>query len=287
MAKFTAKAGEQDLRADVFIASKYPQFSRSALGQLFDKQMITIASKPIKASHKIQPDDKVEVDETYFNTEPPEVDLPIIFEDDAVIVIDKPAGLLTHSKGALNLEATVASFVSNKITDKALSGNRAGIVHRLDRGTSGVIIAAKTKAAQDWLQKQFAKRNAKKTYLAVVHGTPKPAEAIINAPIARNPAKPQLFRVDKTGKNAITQYKVLKTKGKYSQVVLKPLTGRTHQLRVHLSYIGHPIVGDSFYGKDSGQTILHAKSLELTLPNGERRKFISETPGIFSEIFNE
>lgn len=286
MHKFIVRAGEQDLRADVFVASKYPQFSRSALGQLFDQQMITIADKPIKASHKVHPGDSVVVDETHLNNQPPDIDLPILYEDDDVLVIDKLAGLLTHSKGALNQEASIASFIVNKITDGALTGNRAGIVHRLDRGTSGVIITAKTKTAQDWLQKQFSKRNAKKTYLAVVHGTPKPAEAIIDAPIGRNPAKPQTFRVDKTGRNAITQYSVIKTKGRYSLLQLKPLTGRTHQLRVHLNYIDHPIIGDNIYGKDSGRLMLHAKSLELTLPSGERRKFISKTPELFSEVFN-
>lgn len=291
MAKFTVGAGEGGTRADVFIATQYPQFSRSAMTQLFNKGMVTLGSKVVKASYKVQEGDELLVDETYLSATPPLVELPIIYEDKDVIVINKPEGMLTHAKGALNLEASVASFISNRLADSELSGNRAGIVHRLDRGTSGVIITAKTKSAQSWLQKQFSKRNAKKTYLAIVHGAPEPSEAIIDAPIMRDPAHPQTFRVGKQGKNALTQYKILKTGKKgghsFSLVELKPMTGRTHQLRVHMAYIKHPIVGDDVYGPGSGQLMLHAQSLELTLPSSERHKFTIPTPLRIKKFFDE
>lgn len=288
MAEFRVQAGEHDRRADVFVASMYPQFTRSALGQIFDKRMVLIAGKPIKASYKVQAGDRVEIDETYLAQKPATIELPVLYEDSDVLVINKPAGLLTHSKGALNLEASVASFIADKISDKTLAGNRAGIVHRLDRDTSGVIITAKTKAAQDWLQAQFSNRKAKKTYLAIVHGAPNPVEALIDAPIARNPRRPQTFYINPAGKPAQTEYKVIKTfktKGHvYSLVELKPLTGRTHQLRVHLAYINHPIVGDRIYGQDDGQLYLHAAQLELTLPSKARKVFKSKPPAYFKEF---
>ncbi len=281
MRKFKAGKSAVGKRADVFVAGHYPAFSRSSLEALFDNQQISLNDQPIKPSQKVKKGDVVMVDETLFKKQPPEVKLPIIYEDSNVIVIDKPAGILTHSKGALNLESSVASFIKPKLNPK-LTGNRAGIVHRLDRGTSGVIIAAKNRATLSFLQKQFSKRNTKKKYLAIVEGVPEPEEAIIKVPILRNPAKPQTFIAARLGKSAETTYKVLKifTKGnnRYSLLELTPKTGRTHQLRVHLKYIGHPIVGDGVYGKGGDEMMLHAKSLELTLPGGERRVFVSPIP---------
>lgn len=276
MQEFYVEPADAGVRADIFVASRYPKFTRSSLEALFDQELIQINGAVAKPSQKTKPGDKVEVDETLLNLVPPAIDLPVIYEDDNVIVINKPAGVLTHSKGALNLEGTVASFIADKVSSD-LSGNRAGIVHRLDRATSGVIIAAKNVATQSKLQKQFSQRLAKKTYLAVVEGTLEPAEAVIDVPIERNPKRPQTFRAGASGKPAQTAYKVLKTFGqgihKYTLLELKPTTGRTHQLRVHLAYIGHPIVGDYIYGHEAEQMLLQAKSLEITLPGGHRQVF--------------
>jgi 23S rRNA pseudouridine1911/1915/1917 synthase len=235
--------------------------------------------------------EKLVVDESYLKQEVPDVELPVIYQDDDVMVIDKPEGLLTHSKGTLNLEPTVASFLNHAIRDPQLTGNRAGIVHRLDRGTSGVMIGAKTRKAMSQLQKQFAKRKAKKEYLAVVEGQIEPAEAIIDAPIMRNPLKPQTFKVGALGKKAITEYHTLKTiekdGKKYSLIELRPQTGRTHQIRVHLAYVGHPVVGDHVYGHSDGQLMLHSKSLEITLPGGQRKKFEAPAPERFKQFLDE
>jgi 23S rRNA pseudouridine1911/1915/1917 synthase len=218
------------------------------------------------------------------------MDLPVIYEDDDVVVINKPAGILTHAKGCINTEATVATFLSSKITDKDLTGNRAGIVHRLDRVTSGVIIGAKNSKAQAWLQKQFSQRKTKKNYLAIVEGEPKELEVVIDVPIERNPSRPQTFRAGQGGKSAQTRYKVIKTvvKGNksYSLLELTPVTGRTHQIRVHLKYIGHPIVGDWVYGHESDNMFLHAKSLEVTLPDKSRQIFSAPTPPAFKEFIS-
>lgn len=288
MRKFIIEPADAGGRTDKFVAGKYPQFSRSALERLFDFGHITIAGEPAKPAHKLKIGEVIEVNEKNLASESPDIDLPVIYEDDDVVVIDKPAGVLTHSKGALNLEASVASFISNRLHDKSLTGNRAGIVHRLDRDTSGVIITAKSAKAMDALQKQFAKRKAAKTYLAIVEGQPEPAKAIIDAPIMRNPAKPQTFRVGALGRKAQTEYETLGSfevgGRKYSLLKLMPKTGRTHQLRVHMAYIHHPIAGDRVYGRNGMPLMLHASSLELTLPNGKRQKFIAPTPKRIKEF---
>jgi 23S rRNA pseudouridine1911/1915/1917 synthase len=214
----------------------------------------------------------------------PDIDLPILYEDSDCVVINKPAGVLTHVQGEFSPEATVASFLKNR--GKDITGERAGIVHRLDRPTSGVIIGAKTLHALQWLQQQFARRDAKKTYIAVVQGHLKEPEAIIDMPIQRNPKAPATHRVGANGKSALTRYKVLQETEKYSLVELKPETGRTHQLRVHLSHIGHPIIGDPLYGKGKygDRLYLHAASLEITLPDGETHTFTAPLPPEFKEI---
>jgi 23S rRNA pseudouridine1911/1915/1917 synthase len=222
---------------------------------------------------------------------PEEIDLPILYQDKNVIVIDKPAGVLTHSKGSMSTEGTVASFISPLINSYELLGNRAGIVHRLDRATSGVIITAKNAETMKYLQKQFSQRKTKKTYFAIVEGWPEPESALIDAPIERNPKKPQSFRVGSSGKTAQTEYKTIKkiekNGQKYALLELKPVTGRTHQLRVHLTYTKHPIVGDSVYAKAGDKMYLHAYSLEITLPGGERKVFEATLPKIFKEFLEK
>lgn len=276
------------MRADIFVASKYPAFTRSSLELLFDRNLVEINSKPEKPSYRLKAGDKVVVDGRLLSAKPPKISLPVIYEDDDVIVIDKPEGMLTHSKGALNLEATVATFILPKINDETLSGNRAGIVHRLDRGTSGVMIGAKNTRALSKLQKQFSQRKTKKVYNAIVEGVPEQTQALIDAPIERNPKRPQTFRVGANGRSATTEYRVIRTitkKGRdYSLLELKPATGRTHQIRVHLAYIGHPVAGDHVYGQEAEHLYLHAASLEVTLPSSERKVFTAPPPKYFNEF---
>jgi 23S rRNA pseudouridine1911/1915/1917 synthase len=290
MKEFTVDKDSAGRRADVFIAGKYPEFTRSSLQSLFEHDKIKIDGEEAKAGEKLHGGEKFEVDDTFLTATPEPIDIPVLFEDKDVVVMNKPAGVLTHSKGALNLESTVASFLFPKLNDKKLSGNRAGIVHRLDRGTSGLIIGAKTEKALKYLQKEFSSRRVKKIYLAIVEGKPKLDEAIIDAPIARNLKNPQTFKVDKNGKPAQTQYKVIKNfshkNRSYSLLDLLPVTGRTHQLRIHLTYIGHPIVGDHVYGHGQfGDSMyLHAKKLELSLPSGKVGTFAAPVPKIFKEF---
>ncbi|HVX58761.1 MAG TPA: RluA family pseudouridine synthase [Candidatus Saccharimonadales bacterium] len=285
--EYVVEQNNEGVRLDVYVAKQYPRFTRSALEALFEQKLVFLNQKAAKPSQKVKAGDKIDIDESLLRLDPPKIDLPIIYEDKNVAVIDKPAGILTHSKGALNLEGTVASFIGPKL--KELEGNRAGIVHRLDRATSGVIITAKNPEALSKLQKQFSKRKAKKTYLAIVEGALEPPEAIIDAPVMRNLARPQTFKVSAAGKPALTTYETIKTFRRgaktYSLLKLTPQTGRTHQLRVHLAYIGHPIVGDPIYGQESeGGLMLHAASLEITLPGSERRVFEAKIPARIREF---
>ena len=276
------------MRADFFVAGKYPQFARSALKTLFERQNVHINEKIAKPGYKLRYGDKISVDSGVLLARPKVIDLPVVYEDEAVVVINKPTGILTHSKGSLNLEPTVASFIESKLKNRKMIGSRAGIVHRLDRNTSGLIIGAKTSTALKFLQRRFSTRRVKKTYLAIVEGRPDPEAAVIDAPIGRNLRRPQTFRVTPTGRPAQTEYRVLHTFSKGGQVFsileLKPVTGRTHQLRIHLAYIGHPIVGDAVYGHGGAAMLLHAEKLDLTLPNGDHRIFSVPPPDSFKDF---
>jgi len=276
------------VRIDAYITSCIPEITRSIVHKLFDDKKVKVDGQLVKPSYKPKLGDKISVDFDFSNQSPPDITPTVLYEDEDCIVIDKPAGLLTHSKGVFNPEATVASFV-HKIAPN-MTGERSGIVHRLDRATSGVIICAKSKSALVWLQKQFSLRKVKKTYIAIVYSNLNPKEAILDLPIERNPKQPQTFRVGHNGKNAITSYKVIKSNSTYDEVKLKPSTGRTHQLRVHMQYLKHPIVGDPLYSHDKGRNsrmMLHAESLEITLPNRVRKVFVSKLPGDFDKLMNE
>ncbi len=266
-------------RIDSYLARVEPDYSRSFWQKQTESGAVQINGAKVKPSHKVQPGDVI----TANLPEVPDFSgqsLPVIYEDADVVVINKPAGMLTHAKGVVSEEFTVAEFVRPLTTD-GTDTNRPGIVHRLDRGTSGVIATARTPEAKRWLQKQFAARKVKKTYIALVVGRPKQPAAVVQLPIERNPKKPQTFRVGASGKPAETAYETLHEYKGYTLLKLMPHTGRTHQLRVHLKYLGCPIVGDELYGKAApglGRIFLHAASLELTLPTRERKVFEATTP---------
>lgn len=248
--------------------------------------------KHVKAGHvtvdgKVQTSPKFTVDDTSDITvdlpEAPDHDdqkLPIIYIDDDVIVVDKPQGILTHTKNQLDHEFTVADFF-RRYTTHDTDGDRPGIVHRLDRDTSGIIIGARHQSAYEHLKSQFADRIAKKTYTAVVQGAPNQNDLHIDLPIARNTTKPGSFTVKRDGKSAQTDVTMLKRGEQYSMLQLRPRTGRTHQLRVHLASLNLPILGDRLYGKSAERLYLHATELKIELPSGEMKTFKSDVPGEF------
>ncbi len=285
------------------VIAMYPDLTRSAAYNLINAGKVTVNGDVTKkAGFKLRVGDDVIAN--YDHEEMlaiPSIELKIIYEDDDCVVIEKPIGVLSHSKGAFNPEGTVASWLGEHLVElgkesvfdldaEVETGGRhnprAGIVHRLDRATSGVMICAKTPDALAWLQKQFSQRKTKKTYMAITEGHLKPAEAIIDMPIERHPKQPQTFRVGINGKSAITGYKVLETAHTCELVELSPTTGRTHQLRVHMKQVGHGIVGDPLYGEKGNKAprlFLHAHKLEVTLPSKERKVFTSSVPDSFKK----
>lgn len=284
---YLAKLQKTTKRLDTYLYEHYKEISRSRWQKYIKDSRVSINGKTITTpSYEI--DDKAIIDiklpeEKKFEKEK----LDILYLDDNVIVINKPAGILTHAKGADSDEFTVADFFKRYST-YALDTNRAGIVHRLDRDTSGVIIGARNNETANLLKKQFAKRLTKKNYIAITTSIPKLEKARIDLPIARNPKKPATFKVSSNGKVAITDYKVLKTNKNYALIELMPKTGRTHQLRVHLNYINCPILGDKVYGaKKADRMYLHAEKLEITIPNKGRMTFEAKLPKEFKDIFEK
>lgn len=273
------------VRLDVELSSRYPELSRATIQKYIKAGYVLVDGQEQKKPSK----DVSSVDEIALSL-PPKQDysghsFPIIYIDDNVIVIYKPEGVLTHSKGVMSDEFTVADFF-RRYTTFGLHTTRPGIVHRLDRDTSGVIIGARTDEAAALLKKQFAQRTVKKTYAAVVQGVPEHETAMIDLPIGRHPSSPSTFRVDPNGKPALTRLHLEKTNGKYSLVTLSPKTGRTHQLRVHMNYIHCPIVGDKVYGSTKGvaRMYLHAYGLEITIPHSKRQTFSAPIPKSFEEM---
>ena len=272
-------------RLDVHLSTAFdPSISRS-LWQKYIKAGYVSVNQCVVTAPKFEVDETDEIAVKLPEQEQASAELPILYEDDDVMVVNKPSGLLTHAKGGLSTEPTVAEIIRPK-TSFASDTDRPGIVHRLDRDTSGILIIAKNPDAAAHLQKQFAQRTTKKTYLAVTDGVPKLSAAKIDLPIGRSPAAPSTFRVDPNGKPAQTTYRVLTATDNQALIELKPTTGRTHQLRVHMAHLNTPILGDRVYGKpNASRLMLHAHKLEITLPSGERKTFEAAIPSVFTELF--
>lgn len=277
-----SNSSENPMRADVLLANANPQYSRASLAKLFDMNLVTKDDKLVKPGDKIKPGAFFDANVEPLEKPADDIELPIIYEDDNVLVINKPAGVISHARGRYWDEPSVASFIRNKT--QGLDGERAGIVHRLDRATSGVMICAKNARALAYLQKQFSKRTVNKQYIALVRGRVEPKDGLIDIPIARNPSDPKTFRVDRLGKTAQTEYYTQKVTDNSTLLKLKPLTGRTHQLRIHLQYIKHPIIGDTVYGGEKADRLmLHAGYLEITIPGGVRKIFTAPLPPEFNK----
>ena len=262
----------EKVRLDILMTEIYKSYNRSSLQKFIELGFVTVdgelAKKPNqKFVRGVKIDLQVPEEQKNADLIP-----KVVYEDENVLVVDKPAGLLSMAKGEYCPEKTL--------------GDYGLLVHRLDRDTSGVVILAKNQEVQKFLKKQFQDRKTHKTYYAVIEGQPKLDAARIDLPIARDLKRPTTFRVDANGKESETYYKVIKTDGKHSLVELKPTSGRTHQLRVHMKYLGHPIVGDVVYGGEKANRLyLHAGALEITLPGGKRTTFEVPMPEGFLDVF--
>lgn len=248
------------------------------------KQLILAGNVSIDGDVKTKPSASVEndifLDIINEKGARPQVDLETVYDDPDIKVVIKPAGMLVHPTSAHQEEGTVVDAILADTTDD--DPVRPGIVHRLDRNTSGLIVLAKSKAAKEYMQKQFQDRKIHKTYLALVIGHLDQDEAIIKVPLGRSKTHPLKRIADPDGKDAITAYKVIDRIGNYDLVEAKPSTGRTHQLRAHFAHLGHPIVGDKLYGADSflnlGRYFLHAAQLEFVSPNNTKVKVEAPLP---------
>lgn len=268
-------------RIDSAIASQYPRFTRSVVKKWIDEARVTVNAKPVKPSYQVKQGDQVRIcvsPPQPLNVQPQEIPLSIIYEDNDIIVLNKPAGLVVHPAPG-HLENTLVNALLYHCTN--LSGIngvlRPGIVHRLDKNTSGVLIVAKNDISHKYLAAQFAKRKAGKTYIALAAGTISPGiKTEINLPIGRHRIHRKKMSVNTArGKEAVTGFTVLRQYERFALLKIVIKTGRTHQIRVHLAHLGHPVIGDQEYGYPSvnkqfaaqaHRQMLHAFSLEITHP---------------------
>ncbi|GHU64678.1 ribosomal large subunit pseudouridine synthase D [Spirochaetia bacterium] len=283
---------ESELRLDRYIAEYLKILSRS---QIKARNLeVQINGKSVKLSRILKPFDKIELswkEAEPADLVPEDIPLDIIYEDERVIVVNKAQGMVVHP-GAGNWHGTLANALLYHKKRNTTNNLRPGIVHRLDKDTSGLIISAWDEEAHAFLASQFKNRSTKKTYAAIVRGVPKEKSGIIETLLIRNSKNRKTFTVSKErGKSSLTHYKVVKSWGSHSLLLLRPKTGRTHQLRVHLKYLGCPILGDPLYGVEDrlfpkATLMLHAKRLSIILPGSEKSQtFRSPLPPRFHGIF--
>jgi 23S rRNA pseudouridine1911/1915/1917 synthase len=298
MKKFIVKKEDVGKRIDAYISSKDEQISRTAVQRMIEEENILVNGNKTKASYKVQENDKIEIQEVKpkeIELKAQDIPLEVIYEDKDIIVINKPKGLVVHPAVG-NPDGTLVNAIMAicKDTLSGIGGEiRPGIVHRLDKDTSGVLIVAKNNNAHINISEQIKNHETEKTYLALVRGIVKENEATINMPIGRSSKDRKKMAVTRDGKNAITHFKVLKRYEKYTLLEIKIETGRTHQIRVHLSHIGYPVVGDYTYsnGKNDfnveGQ-MLHAKKIKFKHPETNKEmELTAKLPEYFQKILDD
>lgn len=290
--RFTVSPDHAGQRLDRFLASQVPDVSRARIQQLIAAGKVRVNGAPAKASLRLREHDQVEM---LGSPQPPplrafaeDIPLDVVYENDSLAVINKPAGMVVHAgAGVRSRSGTLVNALLHRFGSlSGVSGElRPGIVHRLDKDTSGLIVVAKNDLAHRRLAEQFARREVKKTYLALVHGWMKPDRGTITSAIARDRIRrTRMTTRSRSGREAVSRWRVLRRIdspfGKFSLLELKIDTGRTHQIRVHLASIGHPVVGDRLYGaprelKDKtgsklalGRNFLHAAAIEFIHPGG-------------------
>jgi 23S rRNA pseudouridine1911/1915/1917 synthase len=276
-------------RLDRWLTGRLADHSRAEVQRWIGEGQVTIDGKPQKASYRVAGGDAVAVRvplPTRCDVEAEPIPLEILYEDDDLLVIDKPAGLVVHP-AAGHWHGTLVNAVLHHRPDlEGVGGvHRPGIVHRLDKDTSGLILVAKNDRAHRDLQSQFKGREVEKTYLALVHGPVSPPSGEITAAVGRDSRDRKRMAIAADGRPAVTRYETLGVYGKHALLACHPLTGRTHQIRVHLAHIGHPIVGDAVYGGRRKPQVpcprqfLHAHRIRFRLPaTGEKVEFTSPLP---------
>ena len=285
-------------RLDKLISEQLPELTRSAVQHLIQDGCVTIAGKPVKKNTRASAGDVITVElpePREVEIEPENIPLDIVYEDEDIIVVNKPKGMVVHPAPG-NWSGTLVNALMYHCGDSLSGINgeiRPGIVHRIDKDTSGLLVVAKNDRAHQSLAEQIKVHSAGRRYFAVVYGTPREQKGTVNAPIARHPVDRKKMAVLAGGREAITHYEVLEQYAGYSYLTFLLETGRTHQIRVHMAHIGHPIIGDPLYGpakdkwKLQGQC-LHAGELTLTHPaTGERMTFQAPLPAYFTTVLQK
>jgi 23S rRNA pseudouridine1911/1915/1917 synthase len=286
---------EAKVRLDKYLADHVPQLSRSAAQRLIDKGRVTVNGELVKASYKVSPGDLVMAilpREEALELVPEPIPLDIVYEDPGLLAVNKSAGIVVHPAPGHSGGTLVNAVLAHCPELASSGGERPGIVHRLDRDTSGLILVAKNEKVRRALQRQFKDHLVQKAYLALLDGHLQPAWGRIEAPVGRDPHHRQRMAVLAGGREAVTEYHVLEqfshqtgqVAGDYTLVEAEPLTGRTHQIRVHFSSIGHPVIGDAVYGRRKcrlpvSRQFLHARRLRFKHPlTGEHLELEAPLP---------
>lgn len=297
MRTFAAEPEDIGTRIDVFAAENSDVLSRSGFKKLIEEGNVLVNDKAVKANYKLRKNDIVTLiipEAEPLEIIPQNIPLDILYEDDDVIVINKPQGMVVHPAPGHYTDTLVNALLYH--CGDSLSGingvMRPGIVHRIDMDTSGVIMAAKNNNAHRSLAAQLAEHSITRKYNAIVYNNIKEDEGTVDKPIARNPSDRKKMAVVPGGRRAVTHYRVLERLGKFTFIEAQLETGRTHQIRVHMTYIGHPLLGDSVYGPKKqpfnlkGQ-VLHARVLGFIHPRtGEYMEFESELPEYFTRLLD-
>lgn len=294
------KAG---VRLDAYLASHIEGWSRARLQRLIENEDVLVNGKAAKPSYKLRAQDEIEVELIAPDTDtfsPENIPLDIVYEDETLVVVNKPAGLVVHP-AAGTPSGTLANALAYHFQSLPDRGVRPGIVHRLDRDTSGLLVVAKTDAALENLSDQFRDRTVFKSYVALVHGRVASASGRIDQPLARDPSNRTRMAVVRGGRQASTLYRVRRSFERFTLLDVELKTGRTHQIRVHLAWIKHPVVADETYGggrdntiqdprlrarvRNLGRHFLHAEKLGFKHPaTGEFMKFESALPAPLEEL---
>ena len=284
-------------RIDKFIAENIEDLSRNSIISLIENGEVLVNGKTVKKNYKLKLSDAIDItipEPVDCTAQPQNIPLDIVYEDDDLLVVNKPKGMVVHPAPG-NPDGTLVNALLHHCGDSLSGINgviRPGIVHRIDKNTSGLLIVAKNDNSHKLLAEQIKVHSFKREYEAIVCGNIKDDEGTINAPIGRHPIHRQRMAVtDNNSKNAVTHYKVLERFGDFTYVRLRLETGRTHQIRVHMAYIGKPVAGDDLYGGKpvkmfEGQC-LHAKTIGFIHPNGEYMEFESKLPSYFTGFLNK
>ena len=291
--EFIVSENDAKLRLDHFLAKRLPQYSRSRLQQLIRSGFVRLNGASTRPRQIVRAGDKIDVRESpveQIETRPQRIPLDILFEDDDLIVINKPAGLTVHPGAGQREHTLVNALLSHCTTLSGIGGKeRPGIVHRLDKETSGCLVVAKNDLAHRELSRQFADRTVEKIYLALVAGKLRKPAGVIEEKIGRHPVHRQRMSVTtKRGRTAKTEYRVVRSNEEASLIECRLYSGRTHQVRVHLHHLGHPVLGDKVYGarlvKNFPRQMLHAWKLGFRHPRtGEWKQFQASVPDDFKE----